>query len=140
MAEADQAVAEMLDREQIRDLVTRYCDAIWRDDIDSVVELFSDDGSMRYVNGPLAGDAAVGREHLHKFYVAGVKKMTPRPFAHSHVVDLQDGGRANGRVYVELRSSVDYSWVAAVIYTDEYVKRNGRWRIKSREACVQNMS
>lgn len=140
MGESEKAVSDMLDREAIRDIVNRYYDAIWRNDIGAVVELFTDDGTMVTRNGPLAGASPVGRQALHDFYIHGVKTMTPRPFAHNHVVELQDGGRATGRVYVELRSSVDYSWIGAAIYQDEYFKRDGRWRFRRREACIQNMA
>ena len=140
MAETENSLSDMLDREAIRDLVVRYCDAIWRNDIAEVVDLFTADGSMEALNGPIAGKAAVGHEQLHAFYVGGVKTMTPRPFAHNHVVDLDGNERATGRVYVELRSSVDYSWITAVIYVDEYARVDGKWRIRRRQAEMQNVA
>lgn len=139
MTKPDAAVSAMLDREAIRDIVDRYYDAIWRNDIDAVVDLFTEDGGMVTRNGPLAGASPVGREELRAFYITGVKTMTPRPFGHNHVVELHGEDHATGRVYVELRSSVDYAWIAAVIYEDEYVKRDGRWRFRRREARIQNM-
>jgi ketosteroid isomerase-like protein len=131
-------VSDLLDREAIRDIVARYYDAIWRDDIDAVVDLFAHDGTIEVANGVLGGNAPVGRQQLQAFYRAGVKKMTPRPFGHNHVVELQGGDRATGRCYVELRSSVDYSWIGAVIYTDEYVKVGGTWKFRRRHAAMQN--
>jgi hypothetical protein len=135
----ERLVSDALDREAIRDVIVRYLDAIWRDDIDAVVQLFAADGTMVVPNGPLAGNAPVGHEQLHAFYVAGVRKMTPRPFGHNHLVELHGDGRASGRTYVELRSSVDYTWLGAVIYTDEYVKVDGTWKIRRREARMQNL-
>jgi ketosteroid isomerase-like protein len=135
----DNQVSDALDRDAIREIIVRYYDAIWRDDIDTVVDLFAEDGRITVANGPLAGQTPVGREQLHAFYVAGVKTMTPRPFGHNHVVDLLGHGHATGRSYVELRSSADYSWMAAVIYQDEYVKAQGRWKILSRSAHIQNL-
>ena len=132
-------ISDLMDREAIRDIVARYNDAIWRDDIDAVVDLFSEDGTMEVANGALAGNAPAGREELRAFYIAGVKKMTPRPFAHHHVVELQGGGRATGRSYVELRSSVDYSWIGAVVYTDDYVKVGETWKFRRRHARIQNV-
>jgi ketosteroid isomerase-like protein len=132
-------VSDLLDREAIRNIVARYHDAIWRDDIDAVVDLFAPDGTIEVVNGALSGSAPVGHQQLQAFYRAGVKKMTPRPFGHDHVVDLQGGGRATGRCHVELRSSVDYSWIGAVIYTDEYVKVGGTWKFRRRHAAMQNV-
>jgi|SRR5712671_722632 len=131
-------VSNLLDREAIRDIIARYNDAIWRDDIGAVVNLFAEDGIMEAANGPLAGKPAVGHEQLHAFYVAGVKRMTPRPFPHHHVIELQSGGRATGRCYVELRSSVDYSWIGAVVYNDEYLRVGDTWKISRRNARLQN--
>jgi hypothetical protein len=132
-------IPDLMDREAIRDIVARYNDAIWRDDIDAVVDLFSEDGTIEVANGALAGNAPVGRKQLHDFYIAGMKKMTPRPFPHHHVVELQGGERATGRSYVELRSSVDYSWIGAVVYTDDYVKVGGTWKFRRRHARIQNV-
>jgi hypothetical protein len=132
-------VSNLLDRDAIRDIIARYNDAIWRDDIGAVVNLFAEDGIMEAANGPLAGKPAVGLEQLHAFYVAGVKRMTPRPFPHHHVIELQGGGRATGRCYVELRSSVDYSWIGAVVYNDEYLKVGDTWKIRRRNARLQNV-
>ena len=38
-------VREMLDREEIRDLASRYVDCVWRRDVDGVVDLFAADAS-----------------------------------------------------------------------------------------------
>jgi uncharacterized protein (TIGR02246 family) len=132
-------VSDLMDREAIRDIIVRYYDAIWRNDIDGVVDLFTEDGTIEVDNGPLGGNAPVGRKQLHAFYRAAVEKMTPRGFGHQHVVDLHGDGRATGRSYVELRSSVDYSWVGAVVYTDEYVKVGSTWKIRRRNPRMMNV-
>jgi hypothetical protein len=134
-----QSILDSVNREAIRDVVNRYYDGIWRNDIDAVVGLFASDGTVKVTNGPMAVTPPVGYEELHRFYVAGVEKMTPRPFVHNHIVDLQGDDRATGRCYVELRSSIDYSWIAAVIYVDEYVKIDGTWKFQRREATQQNV-
>ena len=131
-------VAAMLDREAIRDLVVKYWDAIWRGDISAVVDLFANEGTIVIRNGPLAGQAPVGREELLAFYTAGVRVMSPLPFAHNHVVELIDECSASGRVYVEVRHSQDCSWIAAVIYRDIYAKEDGCWKIYRREAELRN--
>jgi hypothetical protein len=135
----ERLVSDALDREAIRDVMVRYLDAVWRDDIDAVVQLFSADGTIVALNDPVGGSAPVGHEQLHAFHVARVRKMTARPFGHNHVVDLHGDGRASGRTYVELRSSMDYTWIGAVIYIDEYVKVGGTWKIRRREARMQNL-
>jgi hypothetical protein len=54
------------------------------------------------------------------------------------VVELLGEGRAMGRAYIEMRSSVDFEWVAAVVYSDEYVKIGDEWKIQVRRAAVQH--
>jgi hypothetical protein len=135
----EQSIMDMVDREAIRNVVIAYYDAIWRDDIETVVQLFAPDGTMSVVNGALGGNVPVGHEQLRDFYTKGVKIMTPRPFSHNHVVELFGKGQASGRSYVELRSSIDLSWVAAVIYEDEYIKIGRAWKLQSRRAALQNV-
>ena len=42
----EQQLAGLLAREAIRDLPLRYCDCVWRDDIDGIIDLFAGDGSF----------------------------------------------------------------------------------------------
>jgi ketosteroid isomerase-like protein len=136
----DQSIMDMVDREAIRNMVLAYFDAIWRDDIEALVQLFAPDGTMVVSGGPgsVEGSAPVGHEQLRDFYVNGVKLLKPRPFSHNHVVELLGEGRAMGRAYIEMRSSVDFEWVAAVVYSDEYVKIGDEWKIQVRRAAVQH--
>jgi hypothetical protein len=136
-AETYQAAQDMLDREAIRELVIRYCDAVWRDDVDTIVGLFAKHGSIDVVNGPLAGQNVCGHEQLSTFYKAGISKMSPRPFGHNHLVELRGDGRAWGRSSVELRHSRDYSWISVVIYNDEYIKVGDAWKFLKRRAEMQ---
>ena len=133
------SIMEMVDREAIRNVIVAYYDAIWRDDTETVVQLFASDGVMEVSNGPLGGNAPMGHEQLRKFYTEGVKLMKPRPFGHNHVVHLCGNDIATGRSYVELRSSIDFSWVAAVVYEDEYIKVDGKWMIQKRRAKLQSV-
>jgi hypothetical protein len=43
MKTTDELVRELADREAIRDLPARYCDCLWRQDLDGPVDLFTDD-------------------------------------------------------------------------------------------------
>lgn len=137
MEVASQATMDMLDRDAIRDLVVRYYDAVWRDDVDAIVGLFAEHGSISVANGPLAGQSVCGHEQLAAFYKAGIEKMSPRPFGHNHLVELADEIHARGRSYVELRNSKDYTWISAVIYNDEYIKVGGGWKFLKRHAEMQ---
>jgi hypothetical protein len=46
---------DMMEREAIRNMVMAYYDPIWRDDIEAVVQLFSPDGTMVVIDGPVGG-------------------------------------------------------------------------------------
>ncbi len=49
----EQQIDEMVDREAIRDLAVRYCDHIWRDEVDAVGAFFTADGV--FINNPPPG-------------------------------------------------------------------------------------
>jgi ketosteroid isomerase-like protein len=139
MTDINQSTLDLLDREAIRDLVVRYYDAIWRDDVETVVSFFAETGSMEVANGPLTVQNVCGHEQLRAFYRAGIAKMNPRPFCHNHTVDLLGEGRATGRCFVELRHSKDYSWISAVVYSDEYVKVGASWKFLKRRAEMMHL-
>src|ERR1700689_1873749 len=46
----EQIVTELADREAIRELPQRYCDCVWRGDVDGLVGLFADDGVFTIIN------------------------------------------------------------------------------------------
>jgi hypothetical protein len=135
----EQIVTELADREAIRELPQRYCDCVWRGDVDGLVSLFADDGTFTIV--------ANDKEHinkgwaaLQKTYKAGLATLTPRPYIHNHVIELTDSDRATGRCYVELRdASNDLSWLGTGFYDDEYVKVGDAWKFQSRRAQMVHM-
>ena len=45
----EQTIMELADREQIRELPQRYCDCVWRGDVDGIVKLFADEGVFTIV-------------------------------------------------------------------------------------------
>jgi hypothetical protein len=127
----DELVAEMLDREAIRDLPARYCDCVWRGDIDALVQLFTEDGA--FVIKTAEGETRVqGRAALLDFYRVGLKHQQ-RPLIHNVVVDLKPKGRALGRCYVDLRSARHNMELMGVgHYADEYRKLRGKWLFETR--------
>ena len=46
METTDELVREVAAREAIRDLSARYCDCVWRKDLDGLVSLFTEDGTF----------------------------------------------------------------------------------------------
>lgn len=135
----DQQVAALVAREAIRDLPLRYCDCVWRSDVDGIVELFTQDGSFTTV---IDGQdiAIVGSTALRDFYVAGLV-IKPRPFIHNHVLDLRNGTSASGRCYVDLRSaSNNMEWLGAGYYEDEYIANSDGWKFQARRFTVLRMN
>src|SRR5260370_12122358 len=118
----DEIVAELADRESIRDIVVRYYDAVWREDAPGIVDLFAENGSLIIKGGTFSGQQATGRAALLKLYHEGLSAMSPRPYLHNHVIDLKGNGRASGRCYMELRSGRDFNWIGAGIDDDAYGK------------------
>ena len=135
MKPIEDVVAEMADREAIRDLPQRYCDCVWRADVDGIVDLFTADGAFI---APRHGRDVVtqGREALRKMYGEG-PGFTPRPYVHNHVISLQGDGRATGRCYTEIRAADrNMEWAGAVWYADEYAKVGDAWKFASRHVTV----
>jgi hypothetical protein len=93
----DQLVAELADRDAIRDIVARYYDAVWREDVAVIVDLFTENGSFNMRGGTFSGRQATGRTALLDLYREGLSALSPRPYMHNHVIDLNGNGRASGR-------------------------------------------
>lgn len=127
----DSQLQALLDREAIRDLPLRYCDCVWRDDIDGLIKLFARDGEFAMtVNGQKA--SAVGHASMRKLYRQGLA-IGPRPYIHNHVVELTAPDRATGRCYLDLRSiKQQMEFIGAGYYLDSYVKIKGEWKFARR--------
>ncbi|HCU88472.1 MAG TPA: hypothetical protein DGR97_00920 [Gammaproteobacteria bacterium] len=127
----EQQLASLLAREAIRDLPLRYCDCVWRDDIDGIIDLFADGGSFTAL---YAGKESViaGHDDLREFYVTSAPLM-PRPYIHNHVIELHDDKSASGRCYLDLRSAKNnMGWIGAGYYNDEYILTADGWKFQAR--------
>ncbi len=129
----EQIIADLADREQIRELPIRYCDCVWRNDVAAIVDLFVENGAF-ITKGRKREHRAEGREALLKLYGGLTSgEMTPRPYIHNHVINLTGAGEANGRCYVEIRDAKkNFQWAGSGFYQDEYVKTAAGWKFKSR--------
>jgi len=128
---SDDRVTALLAREAIRDLPLRYCDCVWRDDIDGIVDLFTADGSFTAVFD--GGEKTFsGAATLREFFTSGLA-IAPRPFIHNHVIDLHDATTASGRCYLDLYSAKkNMESIGAGYYEDNYVADGERWRFRAR--------
>jgi hypothetical protein len=137
----EQLAGELADREAIRELPLKYCDCVWRNDMTGIVDLFTTDGEF-ITKGFKREHRATGRDGLAKLYGSLTQgELTPRPYIHNHVIDLQGNGRATGRCYVELRNlKKNMEWVGSGYYEDEYAKAGDQWKFKSRTFRTAYMS
>jgi len=137
----EQLAGELADREGIRELPLKYCDCVWRNDMTGIVDLFTKDGEF-VTKGFKREHRAAGRDALLKLYGGLTQgELTPRPYIHNHVIDLQGNGRATGRCYVELRNlKKNMEWVGSGYYEDEYAKAGDEWKFKSRTFRTVYMS
>jgi len=128
----EQMAADLADRDAIRELPQRYCDCVWRGDVEGIVSLFNDDGEFTII-GNKRENKTIGRTNLLKSYGEGLATLTPRPYIHNHVIELKGNGRASGRCYVKLRNASDkMARLGTVFYIAEYVKIGDQWKFQSR--------
>ena len=93
-----------------------------RNDLEGLVSLFTEDGAFA-VKDPENQVVTRGRTELKKMYENLVSEMRPRPYTHTHVIELRSGDSATGRCYVELRSAkIEMEWLGSGYYEDEYTK------------------
>ncbi len=138
MTELEQGLAGLLAREAIRDLPIRYCDCVWRDDVDGLVALFTPEASFTAIIGGREATFS-GRDALHAMFTGGLK-IRPRPYIHNHVVELAGEGFATGRCYLDLRSArKDMAFLGAGYYDDEYMATPAGWRFHSRRFVALRM-
>ena len=128
----EELVRELIDREAIRDLSNRYCDCLYRHDLDGLVTLFAQDASF-VVKDAESEVGTHGRAKLKKMFARLVNDTNPRPLIHTQVVELRSGNSASGRCYVELRTNtVQVEEAGSGYYEDEYAKIGADWKFASR--------
>ena len=128
----------VISRELIRDLPVRYCDCVWRDDMDKLVTLFAPSGTFTAVFDGIETTVS-GHKELREFYDAAVGFM-PRPYIHNHVIDLVSQEVATGRCYLDLRSGRhNMDWLGAGFYEDEYVRIGSGWKFQLRKFTALRM-
>jgi ketosteroid isomerase-like protein len=140
MKTIDELVRELADREAIRDLPIRYCDCICRNDLEGLVSLFTEDGAF-IVKDPENEVVTRGRTGLRKMYKNLIGDVHPKPYTHTHVVELHGANSATGRCYVELRSAkINMEWIGSGYYEDDYVKVRDEWKFASRRLIEVGMA
>jgi uncharacterized protein (TIGR02246 family) len=122
-------IRDMRDREAIRDLAALYTRAVDNYDLDTLVDLFTEDGVF-----DRRGTPVVGREALRETYAGAMQaNRTMVHIPDSHVVELLPDRRARGWAAGHAELVIDGQLVmAAFRYEDEYRCVDDRWRFARR--------
>ena len=140
MKTTDELVRELADREAIRDLSVRYCDCLYRNDLEGLVSLFTENGAF-IVKDAEHEVVTRGRAKLKKMFETLINQTRPRPLVHSHLIELSSAKKATGRCYVELRSAkLEMQRVGSGCYEDEYAKLGEEWKFASRRLIEVGMT
>lgn len=138
MTTIEKQLAELVAREAIRELPQRYCDCVWRDDVEGLANLFTADASFITVIGDINMTVS-GRENIRDMFAKALN-IQPRPYIHNHVIELVADGFASGRAYLDLRSARnDMEFLGAGYYEDEYMATPEGWKFHTRKFTALRM-
>jgi len=127
-----QSLAELADREAIRELPRLYCHYLWTQDPDRMANLFTEDATI-CIQG-MEDYAITGRDKLAKVFRRVNAKYATQPFIHNHILELDGPDHATGVAYYEiLEAREGAKYLAAGFYRDEYRKVGGQWKFQSRK-------
>jgi len=108
-------------REAIRDLAVRYAIAVDSRDVEAWCSLFVPDVDC--------GRFGTGREALRRSIEPALRGFyRSMHMISGHAVDFEGPDRATGMVYCRAEHEVGARWIVmAIIYADEYARRDGKW-------------
>jgi len=124
----EQTVAELADREAIRELPLKYCDCVWRGDIEGIANIFAENGTFTVIDLKNQERSNTGRANLLKSFKEGLAATSPRPYIHNHVIELKGNGRATGRCYLDLRTASSGPAPAGTTTNTSRLATNGSFR------------
>jgi hypothetical protein len=132
----EQKVQEIADREEIKELVSRYAHRVARGV--SVADLYTDDGAYIHRRPGQPVQETRGRAALDKHYAASADVVNQGrvalPMIHNHLIEVS-GNTASGLCSIELRTAdKGQSIIASGYYEDTYRRENGRWKFVVRDA------
>lgn len=124
----DRALTELLEREQIRELATRYSIAVDSGDVDTLASLFDEEVE----HGRAGKGLAAAKEFFGGYFESG-----PAASLHvlaNHQIDFVDDDNATGVCYYRVVSGTDGVWSdRLLVYFDTYRRRDGQWHFARRK-------
>ncbi|WP_245813984.1 nuclear transport factor 2 family protein [Rhodococcus marinonascens] len=124
----ERRITRLEDRARIQDLAAAYAIAVDDHDIDTLVGLFSEDGTFER-----AGVVSRGHEEIRAFYVQAMDRYSLTLHTPQSNQIAVDGDHAKGLLTGQAELALDGTLVmAAYRYSDAYVRCGGRWLFTSR--------
>lgn len=113
----------------IRNLVSRYSDAVWRLDADAYGACWADEGVWAFM-----GQAIKGRDAIVPFWIEFMKNFRKAWQMVNNPVLLVEGDRARQRLYVEetVFTHDGANVISKGIYHDDLVIERGEWKFARR--------
>ena len=119
-------LAELIDREKIREVVHRYCFAVDRGTLEQVMALFDGECDLELV----PGKRYRGRDAVHKWYDAYMRTRMGvlRHLIHNQVIELGGNEAASKSYFDAVGDLKGESIVVAGFYEDRLRKRGAEWK------------
>lgn len=113
----------------IRQLYARFIDAVWRQDADSFIDCFTEDGEWKVGGMHLKGRSEIGPTFAKLLGLNERVLIIPG----LPVLDI-DGGQGTGRIHsTEMAKLPDGSSVMTIgVFYDRYQREGDRWRFRWR--------
>jgi hypothetical protein len=139
----ERAIAALLDKQAIHDVVLRYCRGVDRRDASLVRDCYWPDATDDH-----AGTFAGGRDEFVDWVMRVVSRFTGTMHViANHLVEL-DGGDGDGDVASSEAYGVAYHWgdppddprrnfTTGFRYLDRFERRNREWRIGARAVALE---
>jgi hypothetical protein len=131
----DEILQKLLDIEDIKRLRIQYSHFLDSNDLDRLIDLFTEDAVCDFARGRWVGRAELRQKWSEVFLEFHGDAVGPYPYLHSmtnHWIEVTGPQTAEGRCYLTdwVTADPDKSPLLLLgIYADEYLKSAGRWRI-----------
>jgi ketosteroid isomerase-like protein len=135
MDAANSMILQLLDRQQIGELLHRYCFALYHGTVEDVMALFASQCSVRLIPGQVFEERA-GVEAFYKRLI-GHRMNLVRHTVHNLVIELT-GHTATVKSYWDVKGDLRGEAVVLGGYYDDCLnKSSGRWLFSERQIRME---